>query len=449
MKSLLAVALTLMLSSCGVVYISPRVSEEDGKVQIVPVTAQSVQVANSTPYDPKELPSVFFANAGGPSAGRGVGATPPPSVEQEDRPATLTLNPPPQVPSQPYTIGVGDVLLLATRGNASTVEQLSGLLAAQNRRQGYTVQDDGAIAIPEVGRVAVAGRTLEEAEAALFQRLVENQIDPSFSVEIAEFNSKRVAIGGAVANPTVVPITLTTLTLDQAMSAAGGIATEDLDYASIRVYRDGTLYQIPLQEYLKRPSLQKLRLTEGDSIFVDTEYQLGRAQAYFAEQIALAQFKQTARTQALAELQAEVNLRRAALEESRSNFRDRIELDGVDRDYVYLGGEVSKPSRFPLPFGRQASLADALYSGGGFSNQTGNPSQIYVLRGSSNPARLGSVTALHLNARNAANFVLATQLELRPNDIIFVAEQPITRWNRVVQQVVPSLLTSGAALANN
>jgi len=448
MKSLLVVALTFMLSSCGVVYISPKVSEEDGKVQIVPMTAQSVQTANSTPYDPKELPSVFFANAGGPSAGRGIGATPPLSVERENRPETLTLNPPPQVPSQPYTIGVGDVLLLATRGNASTVEQLSGLLAAQNRRQGYTVQDDGSIAIPEVGRVAVAGRTLEEAEAALFQRLVENQIDPSFSVEIAEFNSKRVAIGGAVAQPTVVPITLTTLTLDQAMSAAGGIATEDLDYASIRVYRNGTLYQIPLQEYLKRPNLQKLRLTDGDSIFVDTEYQLGRAQAYFAEQIALAQFKQTARTQALAELQAEVNLRRAALEETRSNFRDRIDLDGVDRDYVYLGGEVSEPSRFPLPFGRQATLADALYSEGGFPNQTGNPAQIYVLRGTANSANPDMITAWHLDARNAANFVLATKFLMRPNDIIFVAEQPISRWNRAIQQSIPSIVTSGARLVD-
>ncbi|WP_407493664.1 polysaccharide biosynthesis/export family protein [Pseudooceanicola sp. MF1-13] len=449
MKSLRVIALTILLSGCGAVYVSPKVTEEDGKVQIVPLTAQSIKVANSTPYDPKELPSVFFANAGGPSAGRGIGATPPASIEQQNRPATLTLNPPPQVPQTPYTIGVGDVLLLATRGNASTVEQLSGLLAAQNRRQGYTVQDDGSIAIPEVGRVAVAGRTLEEAEATLFQRLVENQIDPSFSVEIAEFNSKRVAIGGAVSNPTVVPITLTSLTLDQAMSAAGGIATEDLDYASIRVYRDGTLYQIPLQEYLKRPNLQKLRLTGGDSIFVDTEYQLGRAQAYFAEQIALAQFKQTARTQALAELQAEVNLRRAALDEARGNYKDRIDLDGVDRDYVYLGGEVTTPSRFPLPFGRQASLADALYSGGGFSNQTGNPSQIYVLRGSSDPARLGQVTALHLDARNAVNFVLATQLEMRPNDIVFIAEQPITRWNRALQQLLPTLLSTGTAIANN
>jgi len=44
---------------------------------------------------------------------------------------------------------------------------------------------------------------------------------------------------------------------------------------------------------------------------------------------------------------------------------------------------------------------------------------------------------------------LATKFEMRPNDIVFVEEQPITKWNRVVQQIVPSLLISGAQAASN
>ncbi|WP_136635903.1 polysaccharide biosynthesis/export family protein [Pseudooceanicola onchidii] len=446
MKKLFALLSLTVMTGCGTAYISSKVVDNDD-VSIVEMTRVSVQAANASTYTPKDLPQVFFASAGGPSAGRGAGPLPPTAVDPERRPAALTLRVPPQPARRPYTIGVGDVLLLATRGNASTVEELSGLLAAQNRRQGYTVQDDGAIAIPEVGRVMVAGKTLEETEAELFQRLVENQIDPSFSVEIAEFNSQRVAIGGAVANPTVQAITLTDLTLDQALSAAGGINSKDLDYASIRIYRDGSLYQIPLENYLSEPQLQKLRLTAGDSVFVDTEYELERARAYFEEQIQLAQFRQTARTQALNELQAEMDIRRNALQEQRENFKDRMDLDGVDRDYVYLTGEVNTPSRYPMPFGRQSTLADALYSSGGFANNTGNPSQIYVLRGSD--SAVAPVTAYRLDARNAVNLTLATLFEMRPNDIVFIAEQPITRWNRVVQQIVPTLLTSGAALASN
>jgi len=200
----------------------------------------------------------------------------------------------------PYEIGIGDVVLLATPRAAGSVEQLTGLLAAQNARQGYTVQDDGSINIPDVGRVRIAGLTIEDAEAALFQRLVENQIDPTFSLEISEFNSRRVSIGGAVSQPTVVPVTLTPLYLEEALAAAGGITVEDQDYASIRLYRDGTLYQIPLSQLYSRASLTKTRLLPGDAIFVDTEYELARAQEYFAQQITLVQARQAARASAAA-----------------------------------------------------------------------------------------------------------------------------------------------------
>ncbi len=444
-KNLIAIVSLTALTSCGVAYISPKVSAADDKVRIVSLDAQSLLAANRSSYSPKELPAVFFQDAGAPSAGRGAGAVPAPTLSRQSPPATLALRVPNDPPRLSYDIGVGDVLLLATRSGGSTVEELSGLLAAQNRRQGYTVQDDGAIAIPDVGRVSVAGMTLEEAEAVLFQRLLENQIDPTFSLEIAEFNSKRVSIGGAVGNPTVTAISLTALTLDQAIAAAGGIQTPDLDYASIRIYRDGALYQIPLTEYLRRGDLQKTRLVAGDSVFVDTEYQLDRAQDYFAEQITISQFRQQSRALALNELQAEVDLRRSALNEVRANYQARIELDAVGRDYAYLTGEVNKPGRFTLPFGRQATLADAIYSEGGFSSNTANPGQIYVLRGSADPREFGAVTAWHLDARNAANLTLATRMELRPNDIVFVAEQPVTRWNRVIAQITPSLFTSVAA----
>jgi polysaccharide export outer membrane protein len=436
-----------VLTGCGVAYISPKVTESAGKVRVVPLTADSVRVANGAPYRPKEIPSAFFANAGSGSSLRGAGAAPAPSLDRQSRPSAMQMRLPPPVNPGPYEIGVGDVLLLATKTSGNTVEELSGLLAAQNSRQGYTVQDDGAIAIPDVGRVQIAGLTLEEAEAQLFQNLVENQIDPTFSLEIAEFNSKQVSVGGAVGNPAVLPITLTSLTLDSALAAADGIRTDDLEYASIRLYRDGNLYQIPLNEYLSRPQAQKTRLVDGDSVFVDTEYELSQAQAYFQEQITLAQFRQQGRIQALNELNAEVNLRRGALQENRDNFQAQMELDAVGRDYVYLTGEVTNPSRFALPFGREATLADALFENDGFSSREANPSQLYVLRGSPEPGNPDMITAWHLKGGDASNMILATRMQMRPNDVIFIAEQPITRWNRVVQQLVPSLITSGAALA--
>ena len=65
---------------------------------------------------------------------------------------------------------------------------------------------------------------------------------------------------------------------------------------------------------------------------------------------------------------------------------------------------------------------------------------------SGNAPEAGDITiAYHLNARNAANLVLATQFEMRPSDVVFIEEQPITKWNRAVQQVFPSIMQ----VANN
>lgn len=438
----LAMTVFAGLAGCDVIYHSATVresTEAGAKVRVVPLTAETVLVANRSSFTPQTLPAVFSQTAGHGSP-RSVASPPAPSLDQPFAPGQLELRVPPEARPGPYRVGVGDVLLLATPQGGTTVEELSGLLAAQNRRQGYTVQDDGTIAIPDVGRVEVAGMTLEEAEAELFQRLVAAQIDPTFSLEVSEFNSKRVAVGGAVGAPGVVPVTLTPLYLDELLAASGGVTVEDLDYASIRIYRAGTIYQIPLEQFYQRPDLQRIQLVAGDSVFVDTAYDLTRAQDYFAEQIQLANFRQAARVSALNELQAEVAIRRGNLAEARSNFLTRQDLGAVKRDYVYLTGEVKTQSRFALPFEQTATLADALYDeGSGFDTTVADVRQIYVLRASDDPREFGAVTAWQLDASNAVNLTLATRFELRPDDIIFIAEQPVTRWNRAISQILPSI----------
>lgn len=438
MKVLFLIA-ALGMTGCGAIYIAPDVSDQlaNTDVTIVPLTATTAQTANASTYRPRSLPAVFTQNAGSGAGLVSAGALPDPASEQQFRPAAIETRLPPPVPQTPYEIGVGDVLVLATQQSASSIEELSGLLAAQNRRQGYTVQDDGSIAVPDVGRVQLAGLNLEEAEAEVFRALVSGNLDPTFSIEVSEFNSKRVSVGGAVPRPVTLPISLTPLSLQEAVVAAGGTTTLDTQFTAVRLYRNGTLYQVA---YVDLPNTD-VTLAAGDSIFVDTSYQLDQAQAYFSEQITLAQLRQNARTQALNALQTEVSLRRAALSEDRSNFQDRLAADAVDRDFVYLTGEVTNQGRFPLPFGRQASLADALFTQGGPIPDTANPAKIYLLRG--NPD--GRVTAFHLDGSNPVNMLNATKIELRPNDIVFVSQQPVTRWNRVVQQLVPSLIVAGAA----
>jgi polysaccharide export outer membrane protein len=222
----------------------------------------------------------------------------------------------------------------------------------------------------------------------------------------------------------------------------------DDDYAVIRIYRDGSLYQIPVRELYSDTSLMRVRLIDGDSIFVDTAFDLDLAQAFYEQQIARADYDRQSRVNALAELQAEIAINRAALAESRANFRDRVEFGAVERDYVYILGEVDSPDRFALPFEGRAMLADALLSSGGVREIVGDPSQIYLLRTEASSVYLRDVIAYRLDTRNAANFVLATRMELRPGDVLFVAEQPVTRWNRVISQILPSITVADRLSSN-
>jgi polysaccharide export outer membrane protein len=446
------VFMIFMVGGCSTLYRSAKVLEGDAGgagVRVVGLSALTVARANASTYQPKTQPAAFSLTAGTGGTGfSGAGALPRGPVTAPNPPKRLELRMPPAISFGPYTIGIGDVVLLSTPSGGSTVQELPGLLTAQNARHGYTVQDDGSVNIPKVGRIKIAGETIKDAEASLFKKFVENNIEPTFSLEITEFNSRKISVGGAVERPVIVPVALTPIYLDEALAAAGGIVATDQSEAAVRLYRQGTLYQIPLSHLYAHRGDTKLRLKDGDTIFVDTGYDLGRAQEFFEQQLLLVEAKQEARQIALEELQAEVALRRANLNETRDNHIKRIELGSDNRDYVYLTGEVGVQSRFALPFDVHAKLADALFDAGGIAAATGDVSQIYVLRVPKGQNPSGGITAWHLDASNAANFVYATSFELRPNDIIFVAEQPITRWDRTVSQLVPNFYSASSNVGN-
>lgn len=440
MYKTLAAAAVIAMAGCSGISVKSDLAGQAGveEVTIVSANVAVVEQANRLPYRARALPAAFSQTAETGSNLRGSGPLPDGAIEPQQRPGQMTMTLPDPYSQNAYEIGIGDVLVVATVQAATSIEELSGLLAAQNRRQGYTVQDDGSIAIPDVGRVQLLGLTLEEAEAAVFQALVENNLDPTFSIEVAEFNSKRVTVGGAVAVSTVVPITLTPLKLHEAIAAAGGLAVvqqpnADTSFLTIRLYRGDELFEIPANRLAETDVV----LAPGDNIFVDSEYSLEQAQAYFTQQIQLENLTRSRRTQALSNLQQEINIKRGLLADERTRFQAQVALDAVKRDHAYVVGEVVRQGRYTLPFQTQANVADALFDdAGGIHPVTGNPKAVYLLRGNER----GAVTAYNFDLSNAANIVLATRMELRPNDIIFVTQRPVTSFNRVVQQLTTTLI---------
>jgi polysaccharide export outer membrane protein len=48
------------------------------------------------------------------------------------------------------------------------------------------------------------------------------------------------------------------------------------------------------------------------------------------------------------------------------------------------------------------------------------------------------VDVYQLDASTGSMLVLSTQFELQPLDIVYVTSAPIARWNKIIQQLLPS-----------
>ncbi|MGG7566709.1 polysaccharide biosynthesis/export family protein [Rhodovulum sp. DZ06] len=510
-----ACAAAFGLSGCGVIYTVPDVSEAAGDVdvRVVAMTFETAAEANLSAYTPARLPPYFrpepapqsprlgvpnvrtpqmpdlAAQARRDGQARNVSVNLPEGAAQRTRgPGVAATRMPPPSEPRPYRIGVADVVLLAANTAGAELNDVPALIAAQSRRQGYIVQDDGAIAVPDVGRVRIAGKTLEEAEAEIFNALVAQRLDPTFSLEIAEFNSQRVSVGGDVRSPTLAPITLKPTTLTEALSLAGGVTGTDTDYAVVRLFRNGEVYQAPLSRLYGENGLQDVLLRDGDSVYVDTSYDEEQARRYFEEQLRLRQAELAEREFAFRQLQADIDevrlqqtlaqfeiqkaqltqaiarmridvasynnavANQAGLEDARQReaFQARLELGAVKRDYAYLAGElrINAPSRIALPFENRLMLADALFHTLSPNAQFADYGEIYVLRKGTAGGDFGAVTAYHLDADNAAALTLATDFEMRPNDVVFISAQPVTSWNRVISQLTPQIFLQAATTAN-
>ena len=140
--------------------------------------------------------------------------------------------------------------------------------------QTVRVSDDGAITMPLLGRIAVAGLTKVELEQ-LIARLLEDRYvrDPQVTVFVKEFESKKVAVSGAVKKPGTYEM-LGTKTLLEMISMAGGL-DKDLG-KNIIVFRrvgDGTTERLAVDLhkliYDADPELN-LVVAPGDIIYVPT-----------------------------------------------------------------------------------------------------------------------------------------------------------------------------------
>lgn len=102
---------------------------------------------------------------------------------------------------------------------------------------------------------------------------------------------------------------------------------------------------------------------------------------------------------------------------------------------VYVLGEVSKTGFLPIT-DQKLSVADALALSGWLNSDTADPRHIYIIRGDYTRPQI-----FWLNAQTPDRLLLAERFSLQPHDIMYVSSAPATRWNRVLNQLLPTVQT--------
>jgi len=136
---------------------------------------------------------------------------------------------------------------------------------------------------------------------------------------------------------------------------------------------------------------------------------------------------------------ANIQERRERIKQERELFSERIRHGAFQQDHVTIAGETTRQTVVPLPLNGKLTLNRVIYGeGGGINIITGDPSEIYVIRTPKDGPIEGLVTAYHLDASNPVGLAVSSIFEMRPNDVVYVNPQPITNWNRVLTQLLPS-----------
>jgi protein involved in polysaccharide export with SLBB domain len=163
-----------------------------------------------------------------------------------------------------YRLGVGDEIVINVWGGVDL--QLTRI-----------VDRDGAIILPRVGKVVCAGRSLDQVDAAIRQRLAQSHSsidaegdggDTHLEVTLGQLRAIRVFVVGQATRPGSYELSSVSTVLT-ALYAAGGPSPGGT-YRAVSVVRGGqTVGMFDLYTYLQGGSrAQDLNLREGDTVFV-------------------------------------------------------------------------------------------------------------------------------------------------------------------------------------
>lgn len=176
-------------------------------------------------------------------------------------------------PLPPERIHAGDTLrIVRNTGEAPSISAFTANSIYELTL--FPVLNDGTFSYPYIGSVKAAGLTVPQLTKVLEDKLAPVYRETALTINISQAPSNVVFVGGAVRNPSNLPVAVVT-NLEQALVGAGGI-NPDADARLVALLRQGDdgLYKTYFFDYSKLlyaggggPSAPVL-LQRGDVVFV-------------------------------------------------------------------------------------------------------------------------------------------------------------------------------------